>query len=82
MENEQNELFYSTKDLGLATTLSLTFPIEKLNKENPKKVFFIFNNTKEVQEIAEKYFIGGTRVDPHKFMDQLRSLKSAIYAER
>jgi hypothetical protein len=79
--NMEDELFFSTKDLGLAATISLTVPIEKMNKENPKRVFFVFNNTPEVKEIVEKYFLGGSLVDPHRFMEQLRNLKAAIYAK-
>lgn len=76
-----DELFYSTRDLGLATTLSLQFPIVELNRNNPKEVFFIFKNTAKLKKLVDEYWLKSVRVEPQVFLSQIRSLKAAIYAE-
>jgi len=77
-----DELFFSTSDLVLATTLSLTIPIEQLNKANPKRVLFIFPNSSELKAIVDEFWLKNVRVEPQNFAEQLRSLKVALHGEK
>jgi len=70
---------WKTTDLGLATTISLFYPIKDIDKTNPKKVQFIFENSKELNLLIEDYWKGKIKVDPSAYFNQLRVMKSRIY---
>ena len=77
---EEKEL-YQTSDLALATSLSMFFPIEGINRENPRKATFLFKRTNETEQLVENYWKGQLRVDPQLFFAQVRSVKARLYGE-
>lgn len=81
MNKQINQLFQSS-DLALVSYLALLFPIESINKSNPKKTIFHFNQTEELDEQVQTYWRGMARVEPRAYFDELRRIKSRIYAER
>ncbi len=70
---------WKTTDLGLATTISLFYPIKDIDKTNPKKVQFIFENSKKLNLLIKDYWKGKIKVDPSAYFNQLRAMKSRIY---
>lgn len=76
--NKENKP-YKTSDLGLTTALSLNFPIKSLDKSNPRKVFFIFDHTNELDNFINKYWEGRIIIEPQTFINQIKSIKSRIY---
>jgi len=70
---------YKTADLGLATTLSLSFPIESIDRSNSRKVLFLFNQSDELIDFVDKYWRGEIRVEPQLFTNQLKNIKTRIY---
>ena len=70
---------WETADLGLATTISLFYPIKNIDKKNPKKVYFIFENSKKLNLLIENYWNAKIKVDPSVYFNQLRVIKSRIY---
>jgi len=74
-----NNKNWDTSDLGLATTISLFYPIKNIDKTDPKKVQFIFENSKKLNLLIDNYWKGKIKVDPAKYFNQLRIIKSRIY---
>jgi hypothetical protein len=70
---------FRTSDLALATTISLFYPIEAIDKQNPHKAYFIFKREEGLDELIEKYWRGELRVEPKTFFNQLRVIKARLY---
>lgn len=74
--------FYKTSDLPLAVVLSLYYPLEAIDRTNPRRAFFIFKRSPELDELIEKYYRRELKVDPATFFERLSFLKSRLYAEK
>ena len=74
-----NEKYYSSSDLPLVSTLALTFPIVKLDRTDPRKIVFSFDNTKVLEKKIESYNNKKLKVEPQEFYNQIRSVKIMIY---
>ena len=73
---------YVTSDLALATTISLQFPIQDIDRSNPRKAVFVFLRSPELETLVEGYFRNELKISPQTFFNQLRDIKSRLYAER
>jgi len=71
---------YKTSDLGLATTLSLHFPIKTIERTNPRKVLFVFDQTDELKNFVYKYWRGKITIEPQTFTNQIKNIKTRIYS--
>ena len=76
----QNSL-YQTSDLSLATTLSLSYPIEAIDKTNPHKAIFLFKRDENLDQLIESYWRGELKVRPAVFFNQLKVVKARLYGE-
>jgi len=74
------EQFYKTSDLGLATTLSLHFPIKTIDRNNPRKVLFVFDKTDKLSNFIDKYWRSEIVVEPQTFTNQIKNIKTRIYS--
>lgn len=72
-------LYYSTSDLACAGVLSLYFPLDSLDKQNPHKVLFIFKRDQHLDKILEAYWQGQLQVEPRAFFNQIKLIKSRLY---
>jgi hypothetical protein len=71
---------YYTHDLGCATALiSAGFVLVSLDKEDPRKVGFIFRSDAKLSKAVEGYFSDKLIVNARTFFDNLRMLKNRIY---
>lgn len=73
--------YYSTSDLSLATTISLWFPLDLVDKSNPSKALFLFVRDNELDQLIERYWRGDVLVEPKTYFSQLKNLKSRLYGE-
>ena len=73
---------YLTSDLALATTISLNFPIEDIDRSNPRKAVFVFRRSPELETLVDSYFTNQLKVAPQIFFNQLRDVKARLYAEK
>jgi len=73
--------YYSTSDLGLAATLSLWYPIEGIDRTNPHRAVFLFKRDEELNPLLEAYWRRELKVEPQTFFNQLKTIKSRLYAE-
>ena len=79
MRKTMMEKLFSTSDLSLAATISLQYPIESLDKTNPRRVLFIFKNSKQIEKLVDSYQRNELEVEPLSFFNQLKNIKSRIY---
>jgi hypothetical protein len=70
---------YRTADLALATAISLFYPIERIEKENPRKAQFLFKRNKQLDSLIESYWRGELKVEPQAYFNQLRIIKARLY---
>ena len=72
---------FSTFDLGLATTLlTLKYELIKLDKTNPKKVRFVFKETKDIEQTMLNYWNDEITVPALTFFNNQKNLKNRIYS--
>jgi len=75
-----NNDLYFTSDLSLVTTISLFFPIEKIDRSNIRKAIFIFKKTPELEKLIDQYFRNEIKISPQVYFNQLRVVKARLYA--
>ena len=71
--------FYRTADLALATVVSLFYPLEAIDRQNPRKAEFLFKRRGGLEEIIESYWRGEVKVEPQAYFNALRSIKARFY---
>ena len=81
MNTEIHHQLFESADLALVAFLSLSFPIESINKSNPRKAIFNFVQTAELNKQVKAYWRGETRVEPRAYFDALRRIKSRLYED-
>lgn len=74
-----NESTYKTADLALATIISLSYPIEAIDRQNPRKSIFLFKLEEGLNALIESYWRGEIKVEPQLLFAQLRAVKSRLY---
>lgn len=75
-----NKKVFETSDLALSTTISIWFPLQSVDKSEPRRVVFIFERTKDLDELVDKYWRKELLVEPRLYFDQLKSLKARLYS--
>lgn len=70
---------YHTSDLALATTISLFYPIERIDKTNPKKAQFFFKRNERLDQLIEAYWRRELKIEPQAYFNQLRIIKARLY---
>ncbi len=73
--------YFQTKDLPLAATLSLWYPLQRIDKTNPDKAIFIFRKDENFNQLVEAYWRGELKVNPISYFAQLKFIKSRLYEE-
>lgn len=73
--------FYRTADLALATTVFLFYPLEAIDKQNPRKAQFLFKRNSQLDELIESYWRGELKVEPQAYFNTLRVIKARLYGE-
>lgn len=73
---------YFSFDLGLVTALiSLGFELLELDKTNPKKVKFIFEESEELNEAVAAYWSDNLPINARSLFDNLKMAKNRIYSD-
>lgn len=70
---------YSTRDMGLATAISLFSPIQMIDKSNPKKAEFTFINSDKIKQIVDSFWKNNLKIDALTFFNQLKIVKTRLY---
>jgi hypothetical protein len=75
--------FFYTHDLGLATAISLFYPLELIDRtQNPTKAQFVFKREEGLDKIVEAYWRGQLSGNLLAYFNQLKIVKSRLYEGR
>lgn len=74
--------YYSTSDLALAAALSLFFPVDSIDRQNPQKALFLFKKDENLEQLIESYWKGEIKVNPSTYFNQLKIIKARLYEGR
>ena len=74
--------FYKSSDFALVTTISLYFPIVSVDKTDPKRVLFTFEQSKKLGKLLDLYWQGKVMIEPQQFFSQLKNIKTRIYSNK
>jgi len=73
---------FSTYDLGLATVLvTLNYKLIKLDKTNPKKVRFVFEEDKKIEQVMMDYWNDKMKLSALALFNNQKMLKNRIYTD-
>lgn len=71
---------YRTSDYQLAATLlSLDFKMEGLDKSDPTRMQFIFEDSPELEEVVGKYWGKTLKVEPNALWNNFKIIKNLLY---
>lgn len=73
--------FYRTADLALSATIFLFYPLEAIDKQDPRKAQFLFKRVDGLDELIENYWRGDLKVEPQAYFNALRLIKARLYGE-
>lgn len=73
--------FYKTSDLALAVAVSLSCPIEKIEKANYGKSYFCFRRDEKLEQLIQSYWRQELKVEPQNYFNQLKITKARLYAD-
>lgn len=75
---------YETTHLALAAYfMCLGYPVQKVEKDpNKDQMIFFFPKTSEIIADAGHYYKHNTLVEPQKFFNCIKELKTMIYAAK
>jgi len=74
-----NNRKFSTVDLALATAISLFYPLETIDRENPRKAQFVFKRDTGLDELITSYWRRELRCEPQAYFDAMRAIKGRLY---
>ena len=79
---EDNEFYFFTFDLGLATALiSVGFSLISLDRENLRKVQFVFRRSDGLDDTIDAYWENKLEVKARTYFDTSKMLKNRLYSE-
>lgn len=74
--------YYYTSDLALATAISLWYPIDAIDRQNPRKASFLFKRNAKLYELLEAYWKRELKIEPQEYFNQLKAIKARLYSEK
>lgn len=77
----KNDNYYYTSDLGLCAALvCVGFELIDLNRDNPRKVGFVFEKKVGLDEVVKDYFSGKLKVSARMLFDNIKAVKNRLYS--
>lgn len=74
--------YFSSYDLGLVSALvCLGYPIDYLDKSNPRKVEFFLVRQEGMEEAIQQFWAGQLHLPALGYFNSIKNLKNRIYAE-
>lgn len=70
---------YATNELGLIAALALSFHYIDIDDTNPKRIYFIFEETPELLAMVDDYFNDQLMVSALAYNSKLKLIKTRLY---
>lgn len=80
MNNKNDSQFKSPNFYLSAFLLSKGFELLDIDKLDPRKYLFVFQDKKDRQSIVEDFLFGRTTVEPKAFIAAIKELKQLLYS--
>jgi len=71
---EINENFYTTPDLNLATVISLSYPLDSIERLSDRKMAFVFKREEGLDQLIESFWKRGLMVEPNQYSEHRKML--------
>ena len=71
---------FTSSDLAIVAAISLYYPIIEVDKTNPRKAQFVFERTSNLDSLLEKYWNKELLIEPRAYFDQVKAIKTRLYA--
>lgn len=79
MQTNTSEYIELTDQSIITILYHLGIKIDSIDRTNPKKVTFIFKNSKKAIQIIKDFYEQKLTVEPYTFLDSCKNIKSRIY---
>jgi len=77
--NDKNLMF---SDFYLsAFCLAKGIRLINIDRTNPRRALFIFDNKKDNQSLIEDFMFGRSKIEPKKFISAIKELKQLLYQD-
>jgi len=74
---------FSSYDIGMCAGLvSIGYSLLQLDKSKGSKTLFLFENSNEIIESAQKYWRGELQVDALAYFNALKNIKNQLYSQQ
>lgn len=81
MQEPLNKTFPTDNFILAAYLLTESCVLLSCDKSNPKRVVFIFENSKQRKMLTQKFLAYEAKIEPHKYFSAQKDLKQLIYQE-
>lgn len=71
--------YFWSSDFPLCAALAMNHPIVAENRMDPHRVEFIFKRNQDVEETIKRYWRNELLVDPQRYWETQRRLKSRLW---
>lgn len=79
LNNTQSDTTFQTADLSLTAVLSIWFPLEEIDRTNPRKAKFVFKKSPRLDELVNSFWRRELKVEPQAYFSQLKTIKARLY---
>lgn len=74
---------FTSYDMGLCACLvTLKYTLLHIDKTQGAKALFIFENSDEIVEDAQKYWRGELQLDPLAYFNEIKVVKNQLYSQQ
>jgi len=81
MKNENLKQFNIQDFYQASFFISKDFKLVRINKTNPQRALFVFEDREDRQNLLEDFLFGRAQVDPKRFVTAIKELKSLLYSD-
>ncbi|MFH1890975.1 MAG: DUF5659 domain-containing protein [Candidatus Kuenenbacteria bacterium] len=75
----ENQNFQTTDFYTAVFLLANGFKLIEIDKTNPRRFCFVFQDQENRGKLLEDYFNGNARIDPRQFVSSIKELKTLMY---
>lgn len=79
---ENNNIFSTDSFVLSSFLLCESFKLISINRDNPKRMIFIFEDSGDREHLIEIFFSYKATVEPNRFYSAQRNLKQMIYQNK
>lgn len=77
----ENDDCFATYDLGCAAALTTAdFELLTLDRENPRKVQFVFRRVAGIEKVADDFWADRLEQKSRSYWDNVKNLKNRLYS--